>query len=70
MVRKKRKGTRMQRAVKEWEEPNFYLPEWKNHFEASIPPALLEKQIPMQIPPMMGHHGPAHFKIENMACML
>ena len=43
MVRQKIKGSRIQKVAPQ-DEPNFYLPEWKNHTEASIPLALCKKQ--------------------------
>lgn len=42
MVRQKIKGSRIQKVAPQ-DEPNFYLPEWKNHTEASIPLALCKK---------------------------
>mmetsp|Transcript_25600 Transcript_25600/g.58769 ORF Transcript_25600/g.58769 Transcript_25600/m.58769 type:complete len:262 (+) Transcript_25600:339-1124(+) len=44
MVRRKIKGYREQRPSP-LDEPNFYLPQWKNHFEASIPPSLRRQSL-------------------------
>ena len=44
MVRRKINGNKVRHTIEPSSEPDFYHPFWKNHFEATYPPKLLELQ--------------------------